>query len=58
MAMRNINGMAAEIAEIRRQSNPKPNKLVMRMPRHTCSWKKKPRVPRNDGVAISPEIVQ
>ena len=56
MAIRRINGKAVLMAEIRRQSNPKPNKLVMRMPRQTCNWKKNPRVPSKEGMAISPEL--
>lgn len=42
------------IAEMSRQSRARPNRLATKIPVTTCSWKKKPRVPRIDGMDISP----
>lgn len=47
-------GKMIDIAEMRRQSRPRPKRLVTRIPMTTCSWKKKPRVPRTEGSDISP----
>lgn len=55
MELKNMNGKRMDIADIIRQSSPKPNKLVTKMPKTTINWKAKPRTPRIDGVDISPE---
>jgi len=56
MATRKMRGSIAQMAEIQRQSKPRPRRLVMRMPRTTINWKKKPKTPLMLGMAISPTI--
>jgi hypothetical protein len=50
-----ITGKTASMAEIYRQSSPRPNKLTTKMPRTTMSWKENPRRPRIEGIEISAE---
>jgi hypothetical protein len=50
-----MTGKTASMAEIHRQSSPRPNKLTIKMPRTTINWKENPRRPRNLGVEISAE---